>query len=590
MNFKHAVPTGAAMSLVFSLVLPASGSSVWEPDVDAINASGFNVDYTQGRDLLYVQEEGGTGGTAVVAEASTSKGRFICEDLGVNNDCDTGEKINIGGQATLPICAVVIENCIESLAVSAGESDFLPSTYKGTTDGTKFRGNPAIGIPSGTGPTIFESAVSNLETNEYTVQATMGFWWATRGGSDFYFDANELSLRIWGSKSTSRPGATPAVAEIVPLTPDNKENSLGISAIQGCVYQDVGVCGVEVGFAPSTSFRVSLILTNQLAGWFRGRMKDPNITVEAVNSAYSRVTIDGEPVEVPRFLSTHSLSNGDPDIVGPLEDNGHGGAFTLFEAATERAMEIVNGMRSKVNDTAAGISSIWSMNSISGQRAAGNNSVEQKCLESGSKLLGIITTNAMTYTGTIPDFNSGFLSYKVAGLHYQPDGQTLNIGTYDLVMRSETARCLYGFSKAPVSATVAVVGEMGNENIATTIVSEKDGWLKLAAYGFTFSEKEIQVKLSQTFTKTMTKFSGSTKFLSSKQKAEIKASVTKAKSNPKFICTGTYVKSSNKATALARARAACSYAKSLDKNHSYFAQAKQTKAASYDAKVMLISK
>jgi hypothetical protein len=164
-----------------------------------------------------------------------------------------------------------------------------------------------------------------------------------------------------------------------------------------------------------------------------------------------------------------------------------------------------------------------------------------------------------------------------------------NLGTYDLLIDSEIARCLYGFTSAPVSATVTIVGT-GDQNVATTIVSEQDGWLKLAAYGFTFSEKEIQVKITQPFSKTLTKFSGTAKTLTSKQKAEIKASVTKAKSNPKFICTGTYVNLSSKSTALARARATCNYAKSLDKNHSYFAQAKQTTAKSYDAKVMINSK
>jgi hypothetical protein len=81
-------------------------------------------------------------------------------------------------------------------------------------------------------------------------------------------------------------------------------------------------------------------------------------------------------------------------------------------------------------------------------------------------------------------------------MHYLPDGTTEALGTYDLVMRSDIARCLYGFNRAPVSATITVTGE-GDKNIATTVVGEKDGWLKLAAYGFTFSNKTIQVRLTQ---------------------------------------------------------------------------------------------
>jgi hypothetical protein len=121
------------------------------------------------------------------------------------------------------------------------------------------------------------------------------------------------------------------------------------------------------------------------------------------------------------------------------------------------------------------------------------------CLTDTSKVLGIVSTNALGYAGGSPTFDAGSLEYKVAGLHYAPDGKTLNEGTYDLVMRSETARCLYGFSKAPISAKVQVVGEGGENKVATVIVSEdaKTGWLKMAAYGFTFSSPTIMVKLSQ---------------------------------------------------------------------------------------------
>ena len=65
-------------------------------------------------------------------------------------------------------------------------------------------------------------------------------------------------------------------------------------------------------------------------------------------------------------------------------------------------------------------------------------------------------------------------------------------------MRSDTARCLYGFSKAPISAKVSVTSASGENKTAITVVKEtKDGWLKLAAYGFTFSSPTISVKLTQ---------------------------------------------------------------------------------------------
>jgi hypothetical protein len=64
-------------------------------------------------------------------------------------------------------------------------------------------------------------------------------------------------------------------------------------------------------------------------------------------------------------------------------------------------------------------------------------------------------------------------------------------------MSSTVARCIYKFTSAPISATVSITSESGVENTATTVISEKNGWLKLGAYGFTFSSPTVRVKLTQ---------------------------------------------------------------------------------------------
>jgi hypothetical protein len=71
-------------------------------------------------------------------------------------------------------------------------------------------------------------------------------------------------------------------------------------------------------------------------------------------------------------------------------------------------------------------------------------------------------------------------------------------------MRSDVARCLYGFANAPISATVSVVNNKGQKSTATTIVSERNGWLKMAAYGFTYSNKTIRVKVTKAKPTTIT--------------------------------------------------------------------------------------
>jgi hypothetical protein len=103
----------------------------------------------------------------------------------------------------------------------------------------------------------------------------------------------------------------------------------------------------------------------------------------------------------------------------------------------------------------------------------------------------------MAYSGSAPAWDGQTLEYKVAGLHLLPDGKTPASGSYDLAIRSEAARCLYGFTSAPISATVSVTSADGQPKVATTVLNEKNGWLYLAAYGFSFSAPTIKIKLSQ---------------------------------------------------------------------------------------------
>jgi hypothetical protein len=134
--------------------------------------------------------------------------------------------------------------------------------------------------------------------------------------------------------------------------------------------------------------------------------------------------------------------------------------------------------------------------------AASNNNIANspRCLdESGrANIVGLVTTNAPIYDGGAPRFNDGFLDYKLAGLHTKADG-SLFIGSYDLVTRSAFARCLYGFTNAPLQATISVLSsDGGTSNVATEIVRERDGWISLAARNFTFSSPTARVKFSQT--------------------------------------------------------------------------------------------
>ena len=121
-----------------------------------------------------------------------------------------------------------------------------------------------------------------------------------------------------------------------------------------------------------------------------------------------------------------------------------------------------------------------------------------RCTASDGGVSGVVTTNALVYSAGPPSFNSGTgsLDYKLLSPHYQADGKVA-IGSYDLLLRSTVARCIYNFSTAPVKASIEIVSNDGNAQIASTTLVESNGWLKMSAKGFSYSSPTIKVKLTQ---------------------------------------------------------------------------------------------
>ena len=121
-----------------------------------------------------------------------------------------------------------------------------------------------------------------------------------------------------------------------------------------------------------------------------------------------------------------------------------------------------------------------------------------RCSPGSDVLTGVVSTNASQYISGPPqwDSNSHTLEYKVAAAHFTSTGEVFK-GSYDLAIQSEYARCLYGFTKAPINATISIISNSGDSAIVTTTVRESNNFLYLAAKGFTFSNPTIKVKLSQ---------------------------------------------------------------------------------------------
>jgi hypothetical protein len=280
---------------------------------------------------------------------------------------------------------------------------------------------------------------------------------------------------------------------------------------KNCAASDDGVCFKREPFPADLSFSVTIKLGQNIGGWIHGRMKAPEITIDK-SGANFLVKVVGEPISVPvaaywgnkAELSSDILSSYATRAATSVGVNG-GGASLRYQTNgqfNQEQIKLFSLWVPLIKDKASANPKMWMFGSLSPdslETAVQGLASAKECVTKASGLAGLVTTNATIYDGSIPAFDSaeGTLNYKVAAPHLAADGSEFS-GTYDLIMSSSVARCIYSFTSAPISASVSITtSDGGVQKVATTVLNERNGWLHLGAYGFGFSSPTLRVKLSQ---------------------------------------------------------------------------------------------
>jgi hypothetical protein len=388
--------------------------------------------------------------------------------------------------SVLPVCnQVESEDCIQDLYISNANGEFIKGEFIRNVAGPKFAADQDLGLIEGTTQALFRApgALNAGGTDTYVVNV--------RAQQDYLpgigkFAVGEFSATVLPYRETSSNDRTMEYSETIGYGGVQTVASFGYNT--ACAWNEAGRCGVTVGYKEAQKVKLSFRATNKLAGWFSGRIKGPELEIRKFSSTANLFTVSGTPVFVPQFRAVVPKTSTISLVVENVARNPNTGGVSLNANSGRGSFDFLSQFKDFVGDRAVGFINPFSLTTVRGGSG---------CFADTSKVLGIVTTDSMVFEGSPPIFSKGQLEYKVAGLHYEPDGKTVIEGNYDLVMRSEVARCLYGFTSAPVQASISVVGENGDTKVATTVLSESKGWLKLAAYGFTFSNPSIVVKLTQ---------------------------------------------------------------------------------------------
>lgn len=439
--------------------------------------------------------------------------------------------------AILPICKSEKDlNCLVEMGAISVNGERTKGIFKQNfplVAQNQFDGNPDWKIPSGGSGELFEiPGVKNSAGELYFVSASVH----GRGGRNLTpkttltsFDAsitpvsiknenydckNELDCQNGGFQQFYDPSGN-KVWGIFGAKWNNEDKTI----VEYSSRENKSLH--RTGFPSGTRFYLDFRMNFSPSGWLHGRLLDPNLKIDHQEGLY-KFHFEGEPVRVPVAFTKVAWANAPAAVKSHYDASANYlckipdcktefsrvGTFLDFAGSDpskfqmtdtplsfgEDGINMLNLWLPFIGNKASAVLTNWSVRTLSTREKTGAN----KCFQDTNSVTGIVTTNATEYSAGPPSFDkkNGVLNYKIASPHFESNRYPFK-GTYNLLMRNEVARCLYGFKNAPVRADISVINEKGQNSIATTTFSQDSQWVSLKASNFEFSTPIVKVKLRQ---------------------------------------------------------------------------------------------
>lgn len=434
-------------------------------------------------------------------------------------------------EAILPQCTSDSDiNCIADFGIIDAQSNQTSAKFQRyfpTKALNAFEGSPALGVPTGATGSVYSLPEANFGASDlYFVRALTKGGGNAQGSNLSSLDIQVFPVNYQDSSHTQAEfdAGYRLIKDQTHLTPGWGSAAPGITAGVFCVANSGAEkkCLQRYEFPADKRYFLKLRMSKVPSGWLHGRVAKQDISISTTENV-STLLIQGEPVSVPAVYkmyrwnemppglqSQYDANSGyyinDPMRNDPNNASGPGGRSAGNVDPFKRnvvispdpwnaiGMDQLKLVLPFVNDQASAVLSSWSVRTLSPDEMAGSN----QCFNNTSRITGLVATNATSYSAGPPAFDKSTQSliYKVSAPHLT-DKKVVFLGSYDLSIPSDVARCIYNFSNAPIKAEISIVGADGAAKVATTTLVERNGWLRFSANGFTFSTPTIQVKMFQ---------------------------------------------------------------------------------------------
>jgi len=516
---KRKFPTRViALSALFLLLLPNGAFSADITPKDLINQPLYGTVFQEGQTFQNISFVTGSSDP----QNGGSYYNKACKSF---EDPHCADAPTIRANLVMPVCQSAADKfCIESLEFtkSDGSKERAKLVLEATTQ--KIPASATYNTEAGGGISVWNApnTLHKGATGNYIVKVAIG---VTSVKGKLAPTVNGVEASVTPVVMTENVGAKQArpCEQPDPNLGGNLNTSYGWACADNqpdpatyerCSQMLDGLCFMRQDFTAGTRVSLNVRISNQVTGWLFGRMSEPNISVTTIDPKTNLLKVEGMVQSVPTlvgYVEKKNLSQY-PTIQKRFEETCKSpGFYTTCEKMIETKFfdgsigsgvnrfadyELFSAQIKAYDGTDLNFrnDTHWSFGSTS---YAGRKDGEGACFADTSQLLGLVTTNAPIYESGPPKMVDSFLTYKVAGAHFNSDGSLFK-GTYDFALRSSVARCLYGFTSAPIQSTVSVTSGDGSvNNVASEIVQERNGWMTLSAKNFTFSSPTIRIKLSQ---------------------------------------------------------------------------------------------
>ena len=504
----------SAVLLLSSLPLTVSAAEIdehWSAPTSTVSDQ-IGVIFDDRADYFYI-------GALTGAVNNSGWQSIVCSSL---TDEKCAKAAYFSFKAMLKPCVAATEtNCILSLAAVKADGSKVEgkfSRYVTTDVKTYWDGSAAAGVPDSLAESLWTfDGVKHSAGSEFMLSSIVDGTY--KNGQAPRFNRLQSVLQPVSEVKDATVERVRAIdtslAFISQRELDNQDGWTGGqkgALSKNCAATDDGICFKREPFPADYSFAVTVKLGQNIGGWIHGRMKAPEITIDKSGTDYL-VKVLGEPIYVPVAAYWGNKAELSSEIVSSYATRAPtslgvagGGVSKRYQTNgqfNQEQIKLFSLWVPLIKDKASANPKMWMFGSLSPDSlatAVQGLASAKRCVTTASGLAGLVTTNATIYDGSIPAFDSaeGALNYKVAAPHLAADGTEFS-GTYDLIMSSSVARCIYNFTSAPISASVSITtSDGGVQKVATTVLSERNGWLHLGAYGFGFSSPTLKVKLTQT--------------------------------------------------------------------------------------------